>query len=167
MSIVYKSSHFSALMAFNLLSSRDAKNFRRSVEDRWGVVISRDYSFVKSSSGKIFALSKGAGFVASSNFRISSMGLYVADETYGLRLSLDGAMLFGGGASKNVVDLFDDQKKLWLSGSDISGVVGDGWVIVRCGNDILGCGLVKNNILKNYVPKSRRIPEPKISCPVH
>ncbi|MBI4140144.1 hypothetical protein HY483_04260 [Candidatus Woesearchaeota archaeon] len=146
-------------MTFNLLSSKDAKNFRRSVENQWGIVISREYSFVKSSSGKIFVLSKGVGFVDSSKLRISSIGLYVADETYGLRLSLDGAILWGDGASKNVIYLLDDQKKLWLSGSNISGIVGDGWVIVKCGDDILGCGLIKNSILKNYVPKSRRIPE--------
>ena len=145
-------------MTFTLLSSKESKTFRKSIEERWNVVVPREHSFFKSTSGKIFAITKDASNIDISSLRLSSLGLYIADDTYGLRLSVEGAQLYCKDAKKNMVELSLEQKKMWMQGKDIIDITGDGWVVVRSVKDILGCGLVKKKVLKNYYPKARRMP---------
>ena|SRR3989338_4272983 len=153
-------------MTFTLLSSKEAKTFRKRIEERWGVVVPREHSFFKSTSGKIFAITKDASNIDISSLRLSSLGLYIADDTYGLRLSVEGAQLYCKDAKTNVIELSLEQKKMWMQGKDIifepvspiSPNVSDGWVVLRSEKAVLGCGLVKKKVLKNYYPKARRTP---------
>ena len=75
-----------------------------------------------------------------------------------LRLSIEGSQLIGKAAKKNVVEISDCQVKKWLFGNDIEiGTACEGFVIVRNKNDFLGTGKIKDGVLLNFIPKTRRI----------
>ena len=71
--------------------------------------------------------------------------------------NVEGAQIFGKYAKKNVIEIDNKKMKEWLKGYDIELDVKDGVYIIKNGDYILGCGKVKNKILKNRVPKERRI----------
>ena len=75
-----------------------------------------------------------------------------------LRLSIEGSQIMGPYAKKNVLELSKEASRDWLKGRDLA-VETDcsGFVIVKSGDDFMGCGKVKDNKLLNFVPKIRRI----------
>lgn len=86
------------------------------------------------------------------------IGLYFGTlEKDGLRLSIEGSFIVGKLAKKNVLELKDDDAIRWLKGEDVEVDEVDGYWIVKWGRYFLGCGKVSKGILKNYVPKDRRI----------
>ncbi|WP_175059752.1 hypothetical protein [Thermococcus sp. 2319x1] len=79
-------------------------------------------------------------------------------ESDGIRLTIEGSFLVGPKATKNVVEVDEEEMKLWLSGEDLkTSTETRGWVILKWGFYYLGCGKSKDGIIKNYVPKERRI----------
>jgi len=67
--------------------------------------------------------------------------------------------LFGKYASKNILEISREQAIDYVNGKDLENVAGasDGYVIVRYKNYDLGCGLLRNNYLKNMLPKKKRL----------
>jgi len=79
-------------------------------------------------------------------------------ESDGIRLTIEGSFLVGPKATKNVVEVGEEEAKRWLSGEDLEiSTEARGWVILKWGLYYLGCGKAKDGIIKNYVPKERRI----------
>ena len=84
-------------------------------------------------------------------------GLYFGTlEENGIRLSIEGAFIVGRIAKKNVIELDDDMAMAWMSGRDLELPV-RGYVILKWRNYFLGCGKGNGKIVKNYVPKERRL----------
>jgi len=84
-------------------------------------------------------------------------GLYFGTlEESGIRLSIEGSFLVGKLAKRNVVELDDEMAKRWMSGGDLELPV-RGYVILKWRNFFLGCGKGNGKVVKNYVPKERRI----------
>jgi NOL1/NOP2/fmu family ribosome biogenesis protein len=72
-------------------------------------------------------------------------------------LSIEGSQIIGPKCNKNILELKDEQRELWVKGYDLD-IDGDlGFVIIKNKDDFLGCGKLRNNKLYNYVPKSRRL----------
>ncbi|MGC9310512.1 MAG: methyltransferase RsmF C-terminal domain-like protein [Candidatus Aenigmatarchaeota archaeon] len=71
--------------------------------------------------------------------------------------------IFGKFATKNVVELTDKEKGQYLRGFDIEREMDaeNGYVIVKHGQDVLGCGLYVSGSLKNQIPKAKRLPPEK------
>lgn len=71
--------------------------------------------------------------------------------------------LFGGSATKNVVDMEGEQAEIFMAGGCMflqprtETLLEDGYVIVRYGGDVLGCGLYTSGRLISQLPKERRI----------
>ncbi|MBS3072265.1 hypothetical protein J4477_00320, partial [Candidatus Pacearchaeota archaeon] len=80
---------------------------------------------------------------------------FLKKERDGLRLSIEGSQLIK--AKKNIVQLTKSQSENWMKGDDIEIDGNSGYVIVQQKNDILGCGNLRNNILRNMIPKERRL----------
>ncbi len=84
-------------------------------------------------------------------------GIYFGKlEKDGLRLSIEGSYLVGRKAKKGVVEISEEQAIRWMKGEDIEGDV-KGYVILKWKNFFLGCGKGNGKIIRNYVPKDRRI----------
>ncbi|MBN2101321.1 MAG: hypothetical protein JW716_00425 [Candidatus Aenigmarchaeota archaeon] len=65
--------------------------------------------------------------------------------------------VFGSRAKKNVFDVNDEEKELFIRGTCIEtdSELEKGYVIVRWRNHILGCGFLKDGILQSQIPQSR------------
>ncbi len=84
-------------------------------------------------------------------------GLYFGTiERDGLRLSIEGSFIVGKAAGKNVIELDEENFKRWMRGEDIEASV-EGYWIVKCGSYFAGCGRGNGKILRNFVPKDRRV----------
>ncbi len=84
-------------------------------------------------------------------------GLYFGTiEKEGIRLSIEGSFIVGRLAKKNVIEVDDETAKKWMSGEDLVLPV-RGYVILKWRKFFLGCGKGNGKIVKNYVPKERRI----------
>ena len=141
-----------------ILSKTEVKKVLRQLNKQFEIKdLKLDYIFLKSEKDRIFIVNKDFGEVDVEN--INTVGLYIAKvEKDGIRLSIEGSQIFGAKASKNVLVL--DKPDEWLLGNNIGVKVGlKGYVIVKCGEDFLGCGKIVKGKLHNFVPKSRRISE--------
>ncbi|MFA4647399.1 hypothetical protein P8X24_09155 [Pyrococcus kukulkanii] len=79
-------------------------------------------------------------------------------EADGIRLTIEGAFIIGPKATKNVIEVDDEKAKAWLRGEDIKvDEEGNRWVILKWRNYWLGGGKLINGVVKNYVPKERRL----------
>ena len=81
---------------------------------------------------------------------------FAKKEREGLRLSIEGAQMLD--IRKNIIPVNKAQAELWMTGGDIplSGH-SEGFVILQQNKDILGCGMLKNDLIRNMVPKERRL----------
>lgn len=138
------------------LNSRELKELYKELE-RFGVKERLDYIVLVSSKDKLYLLSKDYANLDVSSLRINNKGMYFGKrEKDGLRLSIEGSQVIN--ATKNVVELDREGMEKWVTGKDVE-VEGEGYVIVKYGKDVLGCGRIVNGKLRNMVPKERRVKE--------
>jgi len=86
-------------------------------------------------------------------------GIYFGTlERDGLRLSIEGSFIVGKLARKNVIELDDESAVRWLAGEDVEVSVRGYWILKWRGRDyFLGCGRGNGAVLRNFVPKDRRL----------
>ncbi len=118
-----------------------------------------DYVFLINNKNKVFIVNKDIADIELSKTRINSIGLYIAEfKNDEVRLSIEGSQIIGVKAEKNVVDLDEKEARKWLKGEDLDKKVkAEGFVILKCGKDYLGCGKLKEGRILNFVPKTRRL----------
>ncbi len=142
-----------------VLKRKEARRLLENIRHQWDAVIDLDSVFLTGTNRRIYMAGKDSFSIDFSKMNIDSIGLYFGTmEAEGLRLSIEGSQIVGPHAKKNIIDLDDAGARLWMSGSDVevsSG--GGGFLLVRHGGDFLGCGKVKDSVLRNFYPKSRRI----------
>ncbi|MFH1971974.1 MAG: hypothetical protein ABIJ18_00680 [archaeon] len=137
------------------LNSRELKEFYKELKDTYGFLGKFDSIVLISSNDKYYLLSRDYAELDVSKLRINNKGMYFGKkEKDGLRLSIEGSQLVGGG-----IELDEEGMKKWVEGSDVKFEKETGYVIVRYKKDVLGCGRIVNNFLRNMVPKERRIKE--------
>ena len=94
--------------------------------------------------------------------RIESAGIYLLHD-YGdeIRLSLDALHLLKHEIKKNIVELTKPQTEDWFKGQDVflDSDISAGFKILKFAEDFIGCGKATpdGKIIKNYMPKERRI----------
>jgi NOL1/NOP2/fmu family ribosome biogenesis protein len=89
--------------------------------------------------------------------RVEYMGLYLfKPEEWAVRVGFDAALLLKEQVHTGVVDLTDEQAKLWMQGEHLPIVVSKGMYVMRHGEDVFGCGVSDGEKLINFVPKERR-----------
>ncbi len=147
----------------DFLNSKQRKLFYKQLRAQYGYNGPKEHALFEGGADKIYALTKAAGEIPIHELRPVQGGLYVA-STQGedLRLTMDGAMLFGPYCEDCFIDVDEAGKNAWMAGKDLeySGEL-HGYVLVRYGKRILGCGSVASNgYVKNYVSKGRRITQP-------
>jgi|SRR3989338_555239 len=139
-----------------ILNSKEKKKIIEQVKNYFGIEnLELDYIFLMSDERKVYLVSEDAARVELDMLRVNSLGLYFGAFEDNFRLSIEGSQLIGSKTKKNVVELNDDTK--WLEGNDIEVSGENGLKIVKCKNDFLGTGQLKNGTLINYVSKERRI----------
>ncbi len=148
------------LNKWKVLNSKEVRAIAEMVEMQWGCGLNLGCGFLEGSDGDIFLISRDIERLDLERLRIDSLGLYFGQlRNNELRLSIEGSQLVGKAAAKNVVELNDDEFKLWLRGEDIEKtLIGcSGYVIIKRAGDFVGCGRCKDGKILNFVPKARRV----------
>src|SRR3989338_5925459 len=142
------------------LNSKETKEILKLIEEQWGAKLKLDYAFARNSKHRVFIINKDISKIDFSKLRINSVGMYFCDLENGIRLSIEGSQIIGPEATKNVVEINEEQIKKWMKGEDLeieNKEKCNGFVIIKHENDFLGTGKFKDNRVLNYVSKSRRV----------
>ena len=84
-------------------------------------------------------------------------GLLLARLGRGIKPTTSAIQLIGRHATRNVIDISEEKLNKYLMGYDIEADGDNGYVILRHGEDIIGVGLLKSGVVKNQLPKHRRL----------
>lgn len=79
----------------------------------------------------------------------------------GIRLTLNGVLVFGKDLRKNLVILTSEEEKLWFAGDGFprAGLTNGVYILLSSDNhDPIGCSTIKNEWIPNFLPKWRRFP---------
>ena len=143
-----------------ILNSKEIKEIYGLIEKQWGVKIKLDYGFLKNQKNRVFVISKDISAIDTSKLRLNSVGMYFCEfDSLGIRLSIEGSQIIGPRAAKNIVELSEEETKMWFKGEDIEKECKDcrGFVIMKRDNDFLGSGKYTDKKILNYVSKTRRV----------
>ncbi len=148
-------------MNVKFFNSKEKKQISNMLKQDFG--IEHDFKselILESGKGKLWLCNEEYRKAINLPYRIETIGLYFAqiDKNGELRLSVEGAIRWGKDATKKVIELDEKQKDYWIRGInlDYSGEE-RGYIIIRYGKDILGCGKAFSGGILNHVPKERRI----------
>lgn len=147
-----------------ILNTREKETFEIKIENAYGAKESlKEFTVLLSGKDdKIWIANKELFQIPLEKLRINSVGLYFGRVDIGkLRLSVEAAGLIGPKATKNVVELKDEQLWDFLRGFDVELKENvpetKEYVLVKHKNDFLGIAKLDGNTLKNAMPKSRKI----------
>jgi len=161
-----------------ILNNKEIKEIYEMIDKQWGAKIKLDYGFLKNNKNRIFVISKDISKIDLSKLRLNSVGMYFCEfDKLGIRLSIEGSQIVGPKATKNVVELNEEETRKWFKGEDLEKECKDcnGFVILKAAkikdfrdtknprdflvnkNDFLGTGKYSNKRILNYVGKTRRV----------
>jgi NOL1/NOP2/fmu family ribosome biogenesis protein len=139
------------------LRGKKEKEVRKALEE-YGIAIKNLLLYSRDNS--IYVLTPEAAELLKQVQVKCLAGFYLARaEKAGLRLSFDACQLFAK-QIKKYIKLNEKQLGAWFRGEDISDEKARGlfgFFVLKHSEDFVGCGLVKDGKIKNYVPKDRRI----------
>ena len=147
------------MQQLRILNSKDIKELNKIIISNWGCELETDCALLQSSRDKIYLISKNITQLDLSKMRMDVVGLYIGElHENRFRLSIEGSQIIGPKAAKNVVEVSESEMRNWLKGNDVDNISSSkGDVILKCGNDYIGCGSAGPECIKNFVPKNRRI----------
>jgi len=147
-------------MEFKILNRKESLRLMGRIKEQFGIKeLKLDYGFIQNKD-KIYLISKDFDKINYKELRINDIGLYFCSlEKNGIRLSIEGSQLIGDKATKNVVEISDEELKYWFNGENLARKNLSGFVLIKNKNDFLGCGYAKEGIIINYIPKERRVKE--------
>lgn len=128
------------------------------LEDRFGIDRKHfsDFEFYMASKGRVFLGPKSIP----GRLKPVSVGILVARMSGSVKPSTNLLQLFGSHASRGIVDLSKEQALRYTRGEDLrltDNKTTDGYVLLKYLDFPLGCGMLKNSIIKNMLPKAKRI----------
>ena len=142
-----------------ILNNKEIKQVLNKIKIQFGIKeIKLNLGMLRNKEGKIFLITKDINKVNLDKLRINELGLYIAKEDKGIRLSIEGSYIFGKYATKNVHEIDSIDAYFWMTGEDISCKKEfKDFVIIKYKDDYLGTGKWKENKILNFIPKERRI----------
>jgi len=142
-----------------ILNTKEIKKILKLIENQWNAKLTLKYAFLQNNKNRIFIVNKDLEKIDMSKLRINSIGMYFCEiNDQDIRVSIEGSQLIGPTATKNIVDISEEQAKQWLHGEDLE-IKGNfsGFVIIKHNNNYLGSGKYKDGRILNYISKARRI----------
>lgn len=82
-----------------------------------------------------------------------------------IKLTIEGALMVGRTATRNVVMVDEEGAVEYMQGHDVHRFQPvdaelHNFVLVKCGEDTLGCGILREGYVENLVSKARRMVKP-------
>jgi len=147
-------------------------NIRKGAERNFIAYLKERFGFEKSDfEGFVFVADRKRVYLTTED--VAEMGNFSKKQhSYGIiagRLQREGRLikpttnlfqLFGKKAKMNTIKIDDEEKEYFIRGFDIEVEDADatnGYVIVSWKGHIIGCGLLKDGIMHNQLPKNRII----------
>ncbi|MBU0591769.1 hypothetical protein KKF81_06825 [Candidatus Micrarchaeota archaeon] len=136
----------------------EKQNILDYFEGRFGINKSyfEGFGFYLASKGRVFL-----GPTSIGNLKFVSVGLLVVRISRVIKPTTNILQIFGKYANQNIIMLTKKQAEDYVFGMDLKiddyASVTDGYVILKYANSSLGCGFLKNNVVKNMLPKAKRL----------
>lgn len=146
------------MQKLKVLNSKEKKEIIRAIESRFGEFNVEGLIFFINPERKVYVMSSAYASIDISRLNVNNYGLYIGkEEVDGFRLSIEGAQL--ANPEKNVIEVSKDQVSSWMRGEsiEVESDLDNGYVVLKSGKDIIGCGKLKGSTVLNSVPKERRI----------
>lgn len=156
-------------MTLTIMNKQIAEQYLNPLVDKFGISLDifQNFGFlINGVQEKIWISTKECMQADLNNIRVDTMGLLFArcgKLPNEFKPTTNIMQLFGKHATKNVLNLNDEQKIKFARGLDFEITqeqqqqVSDGFVIVKHLDDYYGVALLQGYRLKNQVPKTRRI----------
>ncbi len=170
------------MQRIHFLNKKQLKDILSIVDSQWAISINGkiaegnadkllDYAFLMNSNNKLYFINKQIATahnqIGLELLKIDSIGLYFGElRDNELRLSMEATQLIGPYATKNVVEISDGLKQLWIRGFDIEVKLSSdskyncepsSFVLVKNNGDFWGYGRLKDGKILNFTPKTRVI----------
>ncbi len=150
-------------VSLNILTSKEKKFVVNQLSSQFGLsdkTFLNDFMILKNNKHRLFLTTSNEKDKKFRIPRLEKAGMYFAtinkDST--IRLSLEGTQLIGQTATEYILKLDPKQAENWLKGFDFDfEKVEDGYYLLKYNEDFLGCGLIRNNKMFNFLPKTRRL----------
>lgn len=147
------------------LNSKQKKILFTTLSEQFGIDKLPEGAYVQNAKKKVYLITQDVADLPLDELYVDALGLYLgAWQLDGFRLSIEGAQLLHPLAKKGVFELSNDERRLWIMGSDLpANERRSDFVIVTFGDDVLGCGKFRfkddrnERTLLNYTPKARRL----------
>jgi len=141
-----------------ILNKKQVNAILDELKEYYGIKeLKLDYAFMQNTKDKVYLISKDIKNINLKSMRVNGLGLYFLNISRGLRLSIEGSQIVGKGATKNIYEVTDKDLKDWLKGYDLDCDDIYGYRLIKNKNDFYGIGFAKENKIKNFIPKYRRI----------
>ena len=149
-----------------VLGRKDKREIENRIEKNYGCRIGlEEYNIFMTKEEKIWLASPSINFsIFDILKRCYRIGIYFGKlkRNNKIKLSIEGAMMVGKKATKNVVFIDEGEAIKFMQGYDVReyrklNAELHNFVIVKCGDDIMGTGILRENYVENLVPKARRI----------
>ena len=147
-----------------ILNSKESKEIENMLEKNYGSKFRlRDYIVLITADDKVWVCSRGLVKIDVKNLRrVNAIGMYFGKlkRNEKIQLSIEGSMIVGKTAKKNVCSIEDIES--WIKGKDVftecKNCEKDNFVIVKHEKDFLGSGILREDErIENILPKSRRM----------
>jgi len=145
-----------------VLNSKDKKIIRKYLESQFGInKLPEGIFFCFSKKDNVYFSNRNVFEEDQYLLRVKTFGLMFGTYTKnGFRLSIEGSQLVGPNASKNILELQDSERDLWISGNSLiidKNKLNNQEIILKHKNDFFGTAFVKEGLVKNTLAKSRLI----------
>lgn len=148
------------MQKLKILNTREVKGILNSLKEQFGYSEKPNYSWLISGKEKLYVVNSDLNKIDLNVIRIDSIGLYFGEyKDNQIRLSLEGSILISKKIDKNIIELNEEERNSWLMGNDLKKDLGDTakFVVLKCKNDIIGCGRYKEKNIFNSISKERRL----------
>lgn len=147
------------MIKLKIMNTKETKEMYGMLERQFGCKMKLEQGFAINTKNRVYAFNKEIFDVKIDSIRLNSIGAYFAEIANDeIRLSIEGSQMIGKHASRNVVELSEEEALKIFKGEDLNKETGcEGFVILRHRDDFLGTGKVKGDKILNFVSKARRI----------
>ena len=147
------------MIKLKIMNTKETKEMYGMLERQFGCRMKLQHGFAINTKNRVYAFNKEIFDAKIDSIRINSLGAYFAEIANDeIRLSIEGSQIAGKHASKNVVELSEEDALKIFKGDDLEKETDcEGFVILKHNDDFLGTGKVKGNKILNFISKARRI----------
>lgn len=145
-----------------ILNSREKAEIEKMLKNVYGCEdVFSGYVVLLDESKEIWLTNKEIFDIDLKKLRVRSIGLYFGRiENEKVRLSVEASQMVAKSAKKNIAEIkeaWDFLRGFDVTAADFAGCKEGEYVLVGCNEDILGVAKLEAGILKNVLPKTRKI----------